>query len=57
MSTVPNLRLLLHTLLRNIGARSPWELNRKLNWKGIYPVSCLELLSSGHPESLDVDVG
>lgn len=30
--------------------------NRKLNWKGMYPVSGLELLSSGHPESLDLDV-
>lgn len=33
------------------------HLNRKSNWKGMYPVSGVELLSSCHPESLDVDGG
>lgn len=33
------------------------RLNRKLNWKGAYPVSGVELLSSCHPESSDTDVG
>lgn len=34
-----------------------WHPNRKLNWKGMYPGSGLELLTSAHQESLGKDGG